>query len=70
MEISAQRLDDFWVHLRNNFRLKANCDYSHTFKYGELRIFCYEVYRERIAQEAEKFGLDITEFCTYGARGV
>lgn len=58
-------MQKFWEHLRNEFRLKLNVDYSYTFKYGELRILCGIHFKETIAEEAAKCGVAIHQFFTY-----
>lgn len=58
-------LEVFAVHLRNDFRLKLNLDWSYTFKYDKLHVLCDAVYQERIQEEADKFGITVAGFLTY-----
>lgn len=58
-------MERFFLHLRNEFRLKLNVDYSYTYKYNKLYIMCDEVFRERIEEEAGKFGVKIEKILTY-----
>lgn len=55
-----------WVQaLREEDRLKTLTDYAFTFKYGVLRVFCAEVWKEIIESRAEEHGVVIDEFLTY-----
>jgi hypothetical protein len=57
--------EEFTNHLREEFRLKLNVDYSYTKKYNELHILCNKVYADTIREEAFKFSIPITCFHCY-----
>ena len=55
-----------WVQvLREEDRLKNITDYAFTFKYGVLRVFCADVWREVIQSRANEHGVVVDEFITY-----
>jgi hypothetical protein len=61
---TVNRLEQFKHNLYEN-RIKWATDYCWTYKYGELRIMCDEVWVESIKEEAEKLGIEIKEFLTF-----
>lgn len=48
--------------LREERRLKHNCDYAIVHKYDQTRITTAEVYKETIQEYADKLGLEIKEW--------
>jgi hypothetical protein len=59
------KLEEFWLKLRNDHRLKLNCDFSYTFKYNELHILCSKHFKDEIEEQAIKFGILINSFHAY-----
>jgi len=51
--------------LREEKRIKLNCDYAIALKYGEVYIMSHEVYAETIKEAAVFFGVSITSFHTW-----
>lgn len=51
--------------LRNENRLKLNCDYSYTLKYGRVHILCADVYDDTIREVFARYGIAITSLHTY-----
>lgn len=64
--LTISHQEQLWVHLWRDFGIKLDSDFSFTYQYGELRILCHTVFRDRITVEAEKFGVAICEFYTWG----
>lgn len=51
--------------LREECSFYRNTEYAYTFKYGELRVLCAELYTEVIIEYAKRFGVKITSIHTY-----
>lgn len=51
--------------MRDEYRLKLNCDYAYTVKQGQLQVLCHDVYKEIISEYAERFGIRIAAIHTY-----
>jgi hypothetical protein len=58
-------IDKWRIELRE-LGLKINTDYAITFKYGELRVLCNEVFEATIRETANKYCINIAELFTYG----
>ncbi len=44
-------------HLREHWRLKYGCDYSWTYKYGELHLLCGDIFLDTIVVQAGVLGI-------------
>ncbi|MBK3779901.1 hypothetical protein G3A43_06510 [Paraburkholderia aspalathi] len=51
--------------LRNEHRLKLNCDYAYTLKYGHVHILCADVYDDTIREVLARHGIAIKSLYTY-----
>jgi hypothetical protein len=60
-----EALEEMVQTMREEHRLKLNTDYSYTFKYGVLRIFCDEIYKDTIVEYAMRYGLTVASYHTY-----
>ncbi len=61
----ASKLQVFRAALREE-RVKWSVDYSLTLKYGELRIFCHKAFLTHIQEVAERIGVTVHSYHTYG----
>lgn len=59
-----QRFEAFLAALAEG-RIKRNTDYALTSKYGQRRIMCHEVYKERVVALAREHSVEIMEIFTY-----
>jgi hypothetical protein len=51
--------------LRDQCRLKLNCDYAITLKYGEYHLLTNEVFKETICEYAEMIGIEFSTIHIY-----
>ncbi len=51
--------------LREERRIKQNCDYAIIFKYQEYHLLCHEVYLETIQEYAGRHGITFSTVHTY-----
>jgi len=51
--------------LRDEHRIKPNVDYAVAHKFGELRIYCNELFRDTIVATARERGITITSIETW-----
>jgi hypothetical protein len=58
MEITA--LEKFYDDLRQNYRIKRNCDYATSHKYGQTFLMCQRVFKEAILEVAEHHGIEFS----------
>jgi len=65
VKTTVSTIDQWKLELREEYRIKDGVDYATAFKYGKLRIYCHEVYKERIEEEAVKFNLNIASLETW-----
>lgn len=60
-----ERLNLMAGHLRQEYRIKQNVDYSFTYKYGQLHVLCQEVYADAIREACAKYSFQVTSLQTY-----
>lgn len=58
-------IEDWKRALREDDRIKHGVDYATAQKYGELRVYCNELFRDRIIETAEQHGVTITSIETW-----
>lgn len=51
--------------LRSQFRIKYGVDYAITNKYGQIRVMCHGMWRDKIEESAKRIGIEIDEWFTY-----
>lgn len=57
--------EELVLRMRQEDRLKPNCDYSWIFKYNELTITCHEVYKPILEQYLAEANITVTRWFTY-----
>lgn len=58
-------LDQWAEVLREQHRIKRGVDYAVAHKYGELRVYCNELFRDTIVETARERGMTITSVETW-----
>jgi hypothetical protein len=58
-------IDAMIQKLREDHRIKINCDYAFTIKYGEIHLLCHHTFLDSIKEVAENCGVTFTTIHTY-----
>jgi hypothetical protein len=59
--VTAPPLEQFYDDLRQNYRVKRNCDYAVSHKYGQTFLLCQRVYKETILEVAAQHGIKFSQ---------
>ena len=63
----ATPVDWFIRHLRSEYRIKRDSDFSVAAKYGHVHVMCADIWEETIRRTALEFGVDIVIIGTWSA---
>lgn len=58
------KLQQFVDALRER-RVKKGVDYCYTFKYGQVRVLCHDVFADAVREVARECGIDLVSIQTY-----
>ena len=51
--------------LRENHRIKDDCDYAITYKYGKYHLLCGHSWLDVLTGIGDRYGIHFTTACTY-----